>query len=317
MSNAAAYALWILCAVLVVACGGDDGSGTGEGRLPPKTELAPERDPASPPMLDLTVATSVYAATSWLLDGVQTDVTPGAVTPANASAIHGVVRGRLAPVTATANGTAITTPTETVPLQGVTISVEGRPELGQTSTRDDGSFDLLLAAGPVTLYITQPGYIPVRRSLELEAGNWIGLDDVVLTAPDPNATQVQLGSNSVQLVRSSLVFDAAGLRQSVMVVRPGTQVRVDYDDGSFNLANTLTFRMTELSAGADAVEALADSLPPEGAVMHSSKLYIDEIQSPHVTKISFSQPMGAFVNNFVGLPVGTRVPLADATSQTE
>jgi RHS repeat-associated protein len=52
------------------------------------------------------------------------------------------------------------------PLPSVRVSVHGRPELGETLTRDEGEFDLVVGAGGVvTLVFEREGFLPPGRKL--------------------------------------------------------------------------------------------------------------------------------------------------------
>jgi hypothetical protein len=52
------------------------------------------------------------------------------------------------------------------PLPGVTVSILGHPELGQTQTRVDGVFDLAVnGGGSLTVDYRMAGYLPAQRQV--------------------------------------------------------------------------------------------------------------------------------------------------------
>ena len=93
------------------------------------------------------MATDVLTSTEFLYTGgnpIQTGVAPGAIEPS------------VSPCCAGASYTR-----DGQPLPGVTISVLQHPELGQTLSRADGRFDLVVNGGAL-LFVNyaKPGFLP-------------------------------------------------------------------------------------------------------------------------------------------------------------
>ena len=118
---------------------------TGGGGLPP--------DPSTvAPPLDPTVATDVAAATAFLYTGANPIQTGVATGHDRARAASAVLRGKVLD----RDGTA---------LPGVTITVLGHPEFGQTLSRADGMFDLAVnGGGLLTVRYEEDGFLPAQRA---------------------------------------------------------------------------------------------------------------------------------------------------------
>ena len=130
------------------------------GVLPP--------DPASiAPPLDPTVATTVIAATEFLYSGlnpIQTGVEPGAIDPKRVTVLRGRVLDR-----------------EAAPIAGVTISILHHTELGQTLTRVDGYFDLVVnGGGKLVVHFAKDGFLAVQRPVQAPWQDYILLPDGVM-----------------------------------------------------------------------------------------------------------------------------------------
>ncbi|MER2601757.1 MAG: IPTL-CTERM sorting domain-containing protein, partial [Candidatus Competibacter phosphatis] len=99
---------------------------TGGGSLPP--------DPATvAPAVNAAVATTTFAATEFLYTGsnpIQTGVAPGTIEAKRAAVLRGRVLDK-----------------NNAPLSGVTLTVLNHPEFGQTLSRADGWFDLVVNGG--------------------------------------------------------------------------------------------------------------------------------------------------------------------------
>jgi hypothetical protein len=76
-----------------------------------------------------------------------------------------------------------------VPLPGVTITILHHPEFGQTLSRADGWFDMVVnAGGLLTVNYDKLGFLPAQRSVQADWQDYRVVSDVVLIQPDPNGT---------------------------------------------------------------------------------------------------------------------------------
>ncbi|MFZ5786981.1 MAG: carboxypeptidase-like regulatory domain-containing protein, partial [Acidobacteriota bacterium] len=259
------------------------------GGLPP--------DPATvAPPLDPTVPTDLYAATSFLYTGadpIQTGVAPGTIEPRRVCVLRGRVLGR-----------------DGQPIPGVTITVHGHPEYGQTLSRADGRYDLAVnGGGPLTVSYAKSGHPSAVRHADVDWREWLTVDDIVLVPFDPAVSVVDLTQPVVQVARGSVVTDASGTRQATLLFNPGTTATMVLPDGTQQALTTLHVRATEYTVGPNGPRAMPAPLPANVAYTYCVELSADEEIASGSNRIDFSQPLIQYVENFLGLPVGASVPL--------
>jgi len=269
-------------------CGNGVDEDCSAGDLP-----CPNSLPAPP--LDRTVATQMLELGSFLYSGtapVQTGVIAGTIDPRRAAILRGRVKGILGQ-----------------PLEGVTIIVRDHPEYGATLTRADGRFDLAVNGGGVlAVRYGKTGYLPLQRTEYVAWQEFTLLPDVVLIAPNPDATAVDLTSPNVQVAIGAEVSDADGPRRPLVVVVPGTAAEMVFPDLSTTPISNLTVRLTEYTVGPYGRQAMPLNLPPESDYTYAIELGIDEADAAGADSVAFSQPVRLYLENFIGLPVGTIVP---------
>jgi RHS repeat-associated protein len=254
-------------------------------------------DPATvAPALSKTVSTGVFGSTSFLFTGpnpIQANVTPGAILPVQASVLRGRVLER--------DGT---------PLSGVRITVKGHDELGRTASRLDGRFDLVVNGGGVTtLNYTKPGYLPAQRQVDVQRQEWTNVEQVMLVPLDPVATPVDL-TQPVSVARGSVQTDASGSRRATLMFEQGTSASMTLPDGSTAPLTGLTVRATEYTVGPNGPTAMPASLPARSAYTYAAEFSVDEAIAANATAVNFTKPVAAYIENFVGFPVGGIVPVA-------
>ncbi|CAA9357513.1 MAG: Serine/threonine protein kinase [uncultured Gemmatimonadetes bacterium] len=259
----------------------------------PKEPTVPE--PVAPP-LDRTVATTMEAATSFLYtgpDAVQTGVAPGTIQPVRAAAIRGRVLDR-----------------DGQPLLNVVVSVVGHPELGQTLSRAEGVFDLAVnGGGTLTLSYAKPGYFPVQRPVEVAWQDYTTAEDVALVGQDAQVTRVEGGAGEVQVARGSAATDADGTRRATVMFDAGTQAVLELADGTTRPVDALSIRATEYTVGENGRAAMPGALPATTAYTYAVELSADEAIAAGAEHVKFSKPVSFYVENFLGFPVGTPVPV--------
>lgn len=256
--------------------------------------------PADPstiaPALDQTAVVSLGEATEFLYTGpqaIQTGVAEGTIHKLRAAVIRGRVK--------TTDGYA---------LRGVTVTILGRGEYGQTLSRADGLYDLVVNGGEtVTLAYERSGYITAQRTITTEWLEYTVIDDVVLVPYDSRSTVVTFGANSMQVVEGSIAEDATGVRRAVLLVPAGTTAIIELPDGTTQAAATLTLRATELTVGTLGPSAMPAELPPGSGYTYCVELSADEAVAADARTIRFSRQLPLYVENFIGFPVGTDVPL--------
>ncbi|MDB4914048.1 MAG: hypothetical protein JWM95_1692, partial [Gemmatimonadetes bacterium] len=246
--------------------------------------------------IDRTIATTIAASTAFLYTGtnpIQTGVSAGSITPFQAS----VVRGRMI----TRDGQ---------PLQGVKVSVHQHPELGQTLSRLDGAYDLVVNGGEqLTLDYTLTGSLPAQRSVVAQRQHWINQDDVALVALDSVVSTIDLSADE-PVARGSVVTDASGSRRATAMFEQGTVATMRLPDGTTRPLSTLAIRSTEYTVGANGPRAMPGDLPPSSAYTYAMEMSVDEAIAAGATTVLFSKPVSIYVENFLGFPVGGIVPVA-------
>ena len=130
------------------------------------------------PALDPTVVEDFRSSTGFLYEDpvpIQTGVVPGTISPLRAAVIKGNVRDR------------------TGALSGARISILNHPEFGETRSRADGMYDLVInGGGKLIVRVQRTGYFEVQRDVIVPWLDFVHAADVVLTRPDAAATVVDL-----------------------------------------------------------------------------------------------------------------------------
>jgi hypothetical protein len=263
-----------------------------------QTEPLPP-DPATvAPPLDRTVATTMAAATEFLYSGanpIQTGVAPGTIDPTRVAVLKGVVKKR--------DGSA---------LSGVEITILDHPELGRTQSRADGAFDLAVnGGGLLTVDYERNGYLPVQRQVDATLQRYEQLEDVVLIPLDTVATAIDF-SAPIAVHRGSLMTDGDGSRRATVFFQQGTEATMTMPNGTTQPLTSVTVRATEYSVGETGPLALPAPLPGTAAHTYAVDLGVDEATAAGATSVEFSKPVVVYVENFLKLPVGLRLPLAFA-----
>ncbi|THD10302.1 hypothetical protein B1806_09190 [Metallibacterium scheffleri] len=225
---------------------------------------------------------------------IQTGVAPGTIQPLRVAVIRGQVLDR-------ANQ----------PLSGVTVTVLGHPEYGQTLTRTSGWFDLAVnGGGTVVLNFTKAGYLMAQRTVNVRWGNFAIAQPLVMITPDPVATSVTFGSatTSMQVAQSSVQVGQSGTRQTTVFIPAGTTATEELPNGTSQPLTTAHLRATEFTVGTNGPQAMPAALPATSAYTYAVDLSLDEAQTAGATTVQFSQPVPVYVNNYLGIPIGTNVP---------
>lgn len=249
------------------------------------------------PPLDTTVATALSAATEFLYTGdnpIQTGVTPGAIDPKRVAVLRSKVLTR-----------------QGLPLTGVTVSVVGQPEYGQTLTRGGGVFDMAVnGGGPVAVRYEKEGYLPVHRHVQSQWQGYACPPDVVMTPYDQRVTAVDLTAPAqFQIARASRVEDGDGSRQATLLLAQATTAELVMPDGSTQAVSALNVRATEFTVGETGPKAMPAELPPQTGYTYCVEFTADEAQDAGATDVRFDKPLYFYEENFLGFPVGGIVPV--------
>ncbi|MBI4815822.1 MAG: cadherin-like domain-containing protein [Deltaproteobacteria bacterium] len=235
-------------------------------------------DPAlvAPP-IDLTVATSVYEANRFLIEGsnpIQVALA-GAVNPRRALLLRG--RALLADET---------------PVVGALVSVPGQPDVGTTLTRLDGSFDLLVnGGGLVSVRLEKAGLISVDRSVDTVWQETYVFSDVVMTAPSPGVS-VDFTAPGPKLVSSA---NASGRRTSLFF---GSNAAA-FSANDASVLTTIRAHVSEFETPA----TFSAPLPPA-----SGYSFMAELEADQARDVVFANDVYVYVDDTLNLPAGRAVP---------
>jgi RHS repeat-associated protein len=274
---------------------------TSGGRFFRFYDFQPDGLPPDPiyvaPAVPQSVPTLLADATEFLYTGtnaIQSGVAPGTIEARRVAVVRGKVRKR-----------------DNSPLSGVTISILNHPEFGRTLSRGDGMFDLAVnGGGPLTVKYEKADFCPAQRQANAPWQDWVTVEDVVMIQMDPLVTSVALGSNSpTQIHQGSLQTDADGARKATVFIPQGATAEMVMPDGSTHPMPTLSLRATEFTVGANGPQAMPADLPPTSGYTYCVELSADEAMAAGATDVRFNVPLPFYVENFLGFPVGTTVPL--------
>jgi PKD repeat protein len=260
------------------------------------TEILPPDPVTVAPPIDPTVATTVFAAAEFLYTGahpIQTGVAEGTLEPQRVAVLRGQVRDR-----------------DGNPLSGVTITILDYSEYGQTLSRRDGMFDLVVnGGGYLTVNYHRDHYLPAERQINVPWQDYALLPEVALVKMDSSVTTVDLATPGMKVARGSEVSDADGTRQAALLIPQGVSAELMLPDGSTASITELHIRTTEYSVGANGQRAMPAELPPTSAYTYAVEIAADKAVAKVAGKdVVFSQPVPFYVEDFIGFPVGSAVP---------
>lgn len=242
------------------------------------------------------VTTTFGDATAFLYSGpnpIQTGVAAGVIDRVRASVLRGRVISR-----------------QGAPIGGVGVAVLQHPEFGQTLTRADGAFDIAVnGGGSVTVGYSKSGFLPVQRQALAPRQDYAALDDVVLIPVDAASTRVDF-SAAIQVARGTPQSDTLGTRRATALFAQGTHASMTLPNGTTQPLSSLTVRATEYTVGATGPAAMPAPLPPMSAYTYAAELSVDEATAAGASSVNFDKPVPVYVENFLGFPVGTPVPVA-------
>ena len=236
-------------------------------------------------------------------EAIQRNVEPEAIEPERSAVIRGRVMTR-----------------EEAPIDDVQVTVLNHPELGYTTTRSDGYFDLVANGGDVvTVTFQKDGFLPVQRSIKPTYHQYVSSDPVVMIGVDGTATVVDLTTDAVQVAQGSEVIDDSGQRKATLLFLPGTVATYVNHAGEHVDMNTLSVRVTEYTVGDNGPETMPGALPATSAYTYAAELSVDEVLQNGVKvegrDVVFTQSeTGApatvpfYLDNFIGMNVGSIVP---------
>lgn len=260
-------------------------------------------DPATiAPTLPMTGLTPFADSTAFLYSGpspIQSGLSPDTIEADFAAVVRGSVTTRSGQ-----------------PLPDVMVTVLDRPEYGATRSRADGQYDLAVnGSDTVVIQFERSGFLPVQRRVLVPPRDYAIVDNVILTQLDPAATTVAFGVPTTQVHRSSASEDVDGSREATVLILPNTGATMRFADGSSQPLASGQIRATEFTVGLDGLQAMPGELPAPSAYTYATELSLDEAIAAGATSVEFSRPVSVFVDNFLEIPVGSRVPVGSFDRQ--
>jgi YD repeat-containing protein len=196
------------------------------------------------------------------------------------------------------------------PLPGAVVRVHDHPELGQTLTRFDGEYDLVVnGGGPLTLEFSHSGYLAAQRTLDVPWQDYAFVEDLALLPPDALSSQLQFPTTSAHVHSATTSDDARGVRTATIYIPSGTDAEMVLTDGSSVSMSSLALRATEFSVGANPALALPAELPQTASLTYTVELSADEANAASADRIELSQTASLYLENFLALPTGSVVPV--------
>ncbi|MBJ7520003.1 MAG: DNRLRE domain-containing protein [Solirubrobacteraceae bacterium] len=255
-------------------------------------------EPIEAPPIDPTLPSTTANSTEFIYSGsdpVQTGMDPEVLEEKRVAVIRGKVRDRSGE-----------------PQGNVKVTVLDHPEYGETVTRSDGEVYLVLNGGQqYTLTYEKEGFLPLQRQVDAPWQNWEVTDDVVLVGLDGESTEVDFGEPLDEPVvhEADPVTDSDGTRQAKILLPEGTEATMTMPDGSSQPLATATIRATEYTVGETGDEAMPGSLPATSAYTYAVEYSIDEARAAGAETVEFDEPVVAYEDNFIDMPVGVAVPV--------
>src|SRR5258706_3344590 len=126
---------------------------------------------------------------------------------------------------------------------------------------------------------------------------------------DAQVTTIAINAAPMQVARGSPVSDADGARRATVRFASGTTATMVLPNGTTQPMTTFNVRATEYTVGPNGPNAMPGGLPPASGYTYAVELSADEALAAGAASIQFNQPVPFYVENFVGFPVGSQVPL--------
>ncbi len=189
------------------------------------------------------------------------------------------------------------------PVSGIQVSIHGHAEYGSATTDNNGRYSLPLDGGTTfTMVYQMTGLITSHRQVYVPWNDIAISETVTLIAADSKATTVTFDGNPTTVVthRSTPVTDSFGSRSMTMVFTGDNHAYVTDENGLETIATTITTRATEF----DTPESMPAVLPPTSAYTYCAELSADGAKH-----VRFEKPVVTYVENFLGFPVGSIVPV--------
>ncbi|HBB17046.1 MAG TPA: hypothetical protein DCZ97_08605, partial [Syntrophus sp. (in: bacteria)] len=155
----------------------------------------------------------------------------------------------------------------------------------------------------MTLTYKKQGLLTAQRQVHVPWNGYAVAETVKMISEDPVSTTFSFDGNpaTIKTHRSTMHTDSFGRRTTTVVFTGDNRAYLTDKDGNpGQILNTITTRATEYTAP-DSMPAI---LPPNSAYTFCTELTVDGAQ-----RVRFQKPVVMWVENFLGFPVGSAVPV--------
>jgi YD repeat-containing protein len=191
-----------------------------------------------------------------------------------------------------------------LPLPAVKITIHSHAEYGSVNTDHQGRFSIPVeGGGTLTVIYEKQGLIPAQRKVYVPWNDNAIAETVVMIAEDPIATTLTFDGDADTVIthKSKDIVDGSGKRAVTMVFSGDSKAYlVDEEGNDVQELITITTRATEYQTP----ESMPAKLPPNSAFTYCAELSVDGAQ-----RVRFDKPITTFIDNFLGFPVGSIVPV--------
>lgn len=263
------------------------------------------RDPSGvAPAPEPGVVSLLSDSTDFLFTGpnaIQTGVKAGTIDPLRQSVLFGQVLDNSGQ-----------------PIECAVVSIENHPEYGVTVTRADGRFNLVVNGGGFLIAnFDRGGYLPSQRNVNVPKLRHVPVEDVVLLVADGSRPVLDTaGPPAMQVAQGAAVSDSSGTRRATLMIPPGVQAYLITEAGATQAVDSLAMHFTEYSTGSNGPCAMPGVLPPTSGYTYCLELGSEEaLASIGCKGVIFSTQVFSYVENFIGMPAGTKVPVGRYDSE--
>ncbi|HKY34870.1 MAG TPA: RHS repeat-associated core domain-containing protein [Polyangiaceae bacterium] len=255
------------------------------------------------PQLDRTVPTTVWEAAQFLFSGkdpIQKETSAKAFSKKRIAILRGKV-----------------VDTAGEPLAGVRVAIARHDEWGYTVTRPDGVFDLAVEGGSQLLVqFSRDGFLTAERGLQAAWRSYESVPELGLVEAGKAVTKIAGEADREQVAVGDAVEDALGRRQPVVVFVSNTTATATLPDGTEEQLARFNVRLAEYPFEPPTTDALDEparfapgTAPRPASLNWGIEATIDEAEELGATRVDFSTPASILVENFLGLPTGSPIPL--------
>ncbi len=193
---------------------------------------------------------------------------------------------------------------ETTPLEGVRVIIKDHSEYGSVLSDAEGRYQIATeASGIQVLDFDKSGYTPLQRRVTTRWNQIATAPKITMLAVDDKSTTITLASAAVQTHTASTIDDERGERAVTIVFDNVHKATVINKDGSSYTLETMNVRATEFTTP----QSMPATLPPTSAFTYCIDVTVDGVDKDAM--VHFDTNVSFFVDNFLGAPVGTVVPV--------